>query len=109
MLTVIAILLAVFVLEGPWRIVVVVAGLTLDMAENVGLLWWSRRHRAAVGVETLVGRTAVVVTACRPRGQVRVAGELWQAECVDGADPGERVEVAAVDGLLLTVRPIAVE
>ena len=103
MLTVLAIILAVFVLEGPWRIVAVVAGLTLDMAENVGLLWWSRRRRAAVGVETLVGRTAVVVTACRPRGQVRVAGELWQAECADGADPGARVDVVAVHGLLLTV------
>jgi membrane-bound ClpP family serine protease len=108
-ITVVAILLAVFVLEGPWRIVAVVAGLTLDMAENVGLLWWSRRRRAAVGVETLVGRTAVVVTACRPRGQVRVAGELWQAECAEGADPGERVEVVAVDGLLLDVRRIAAE
>jgi membrane-bound ClpP family serine protease len=108
-LTVIAILLAVFVLEGPWRIVAVVAGLTLDMAENVGLLWWSRRRRAAVGVETLVGQTAVVVTACRPRGQVRVAGELWQAECAADADPGERVDVVAVHGLLLTVRRRAVE
>jgi membrane protein implicated in regulation of membrane protease activity len=103
-LTVVAIVLAVFVLEGPWRIVVVATGIALDVAENVGLLWWSRRRRATVGVETLVGRTAVVVTACRPRGQVRVAGELWQAECADGADPGERVEVEAVDGLLLTVR-----
>jgi len=108
-LTVLSIVLAVFVLEGPWRIVAVVAGLTLDTAENVGLLWWSRRRRAAVGVETLVGQTAVVVTVCRPRGQVRVAGELWQAECVEGADPGEGVDVVAVHGLLLTVRPRAVE
>jgi membrane-bound ClpP family serine protease len=108
-LTVLGILLAVFVLEGPWRIVAVVAGLTLDTAENVGLLWWSRRRRAAVGVETLVGQTAVVVTACRPRGHVRVAGEQWQAECAEGADPGERVVVVEVHGLLLTVRPHAVE
>jgi membrane protein implicated in regulation of membrane protease activity len=38
-----------------------------------------------------------------------VAGELWQAECAEGADPGERVEVVAVDGLLLDVRRIAAE
>jgi membrane-bound serine protease (ClpP class) len=103
MLTLVSILLAVFVLDGPWRYAAVVTGVTLDIAENLVLLWWSRRRRAAVGVETLVGATAVVVTPCRPRGQVRVAGELWQAECPEGADPGERVEIRAVDGLTLRV------
>ncbi|HEY3184111.1 MAG TPA: NfeD family protein [Gaiellaceae bacterium] len=103
MLTLVSILLAVFVLDGPWRYAAVVTGVTLDIAENLVLLWWSRRGRAAVGVETLVGATAVVVTPCRPRGQVRVAGELWAAECPEGADPGDQVEVRAVDGLELRV------
>jgi membrane protein implicated in regulation of membrane protease activity len=102
-LTLVSILLAVFVLDGPWRYAAVVTGVTLDIAENLVLLWWSRRGRAAVGVETLVGATAVVVTPCRPRGQVRVAGELWAAECPEGADPGDQVEVRAVDGLELRV------
>jgi membrane protein implicated in regulation of membrane protease activity len=102
-LTLVSILLAVFVLDGPWRYAAVAAGVTLDIGENLVLLWWSRRRRAAVGVETLVGATAVVVTPCRPRGQVRVSGELWTAECPEGADPGDRVEVRAVDGLMLRV------
>jgi membrane protein implicated in regulation of membrane protease activity len=103
LLTVVSILLAIFVLEGPWRYAAVVTGLTLDLAENAALLWWSRRRRAAVGVDTLVGATAVVVTPCRPTGQVRVGGELCRAECREGADPGDRVEVRAVDGLTLLV------
>jgi membrane protein implicated in regulation of membrane protease activity len=102
-LTVVSILLAIFVLEGPWRYAAVVTGLSLDLAENAALLWWSRRRRAAVGVDTLVGATAVVVSPCRPTGQVRVGGELWRAECPEGADPGDRVEVRAVDGLTLLV------
>ena len=36
--------------------------------------------------------------SCRPRGQVRVGGELWQARCDAGADPGAAVRVTAVDG-----------
>ena len=103
MLTLVAVLLAVFVLDGPWRYAAVVTGFSLDVAENLVLLWWSRRRRAAVGVEALVGATGVVVTACRPVGQVRVAGELWRAECPEGADPGDRVEVRAVDGLTIRV------
>ena len=38
-------------------------------------------------------------------GQVFVNGELWRARCEDGADPGTRVKVLAVDGLTLDVRP----
>ncbi len=103
---VIALLLAAFVLSPPWSIVVLVAGAAIELGE-VWFWWWlSRRQKAVVGVETLVGRRATVTTACRPSGQVRVAGELWQARCDTGADEGALVEVAAVDGLLLVVEPL---
>lgn len=98
-----AILLAIFVLPTGWGIVVVLGGLILEVGESV--FWWklSHRRRPRVGTETLVGARATVVTSCRPRGQVRVAGELWQARCDSGADPGEVVEVVSVDGLALVV------
>jgi membrane protein implicated in regulation of membrane protease activity len=106
MLTLIGIGLAAFVLEGPWRWVAIAVGATLDTAENGVRWWWSRRRRPQVGVERLRGATAVVLTPCRPLGQVRVAGEVWRAECPEGADPGAQVEVVAVDEptLTLTVR-----
>ena len=46
---------------------------------------------------------AEVASACRPRGQVRVHGELWEAICAEGADAGEIVRVTSVDGLKLVV------
>jgi membrane-bound serine protease (ClpP class) len=100
-----AILLAIFVLSGAWSIVAVVVGIAVEVGET--WFWWrySRRRRPVVGVETLIGARATVVTACRPRGQVRVAGELWQATCEAGADPGDSVRILAVDGLELVVVP----
>jgi membrane protein implicated in regulation of membrane protease activity len=56
-----------------------------------------------MGPETLVGETAQVVTPCRPTGQVRLQGELWQARCEEGADVGEHVRVRALEGLTLIV------
>jgi membrane-bound serine protease (ClpP class) len=97
------ILLAIFVLPYPWGIVAVVGGGTLDIAESLLLMRWSRRRRAVTGVEALVGRTAVVVTACLPIGQVRVAGELWRARSDRGAAPDDEVVVRAVDGMTLLV------
>jgi membrane-bound ClpP family serine protease len=97
------ILLAIFVLPSPWGIVAVVAGGLIDVAESLAFLWWSRRRRAVTGAEALVGSTAVVVTPCRPVGQVRVAGELWAARSGAGADPGDEVVVRSLDGLTLLV------
>jgi membrane-bound serine protease (ClpP class) len=97
------ILLAIFVLPSPWGIVAVVAGGVIDIAESVAFLWWSRRRRAVTGAEALVGATAMVVTPCRPVGQVRVAGELWAARSAAGADPGDEVVVRGLDGLTLLV------
>jgi membrane protein implicated in regulation of membrane protease activity len=96
-----AILLAIFILPSPWGIVAVVAGGLIDVAESLALLKWSQRRRAATGVETLVGQTAVVSSPT----QVRVAGELWEAISDAALVPGERVEVTAVDGLALRVSP----
>src|SRR5919204_1975803 len=93
------ILLAVFVVPWPWGIATVVGGGLLDIGESVVLLRWSKRRRAAVGAEALIGRRAVVSSPT----QVRVAGELWEARCDDQLQPGEEVVVTAVEGLTLVV------
>jgi membrane protein implicated in regulation of membrane protease activity len=100
-----SLLLGVFVLEEPWNWVVVAVGATLEIAETGLFVWWSKRRKSAVGTETLVGRRAVVSVDCRPQGQVRVAGEIWQARCDAGADVGETVVVREVRGLTLVVEP----
>jgi membrane-bound serine protease (ClpP class) len=98
-----AILLAIFVLPPAWRVPVVVAGGAIEVGESFFWIWLSKQRRPSVGVETLVGAHATVVTPCRPLGQVRVQGELWGARCEEGADPGDAVTVERVDGLSLVV------
>ncbi len=98
-----AILLAVFVLDSPWDVAVVAAAATVEVAEVAFWIWLSRRRRIAVGAETLIGTKARVVAPCRPHGQVRVQGELWQARCDDGADIGDTVTVRSLEGLTLLV------
>lgn len=60
--------------------------------------------RPAVGSEGLVGRTAVVVEDLSPEGVVKVGGELWRAECLNGkAKRGELVRVISVRGAKVLV------
>lgn len=51
----------------------------------------------------MIGRRATVITPCRPRGQVKLDGEIWEALCPEGADPGEAVTVESLERLTLTV------
>ena len=103
MLLIGAVLLAVFVVPAPWGYALVAAAAVAELAETLLWIRLSRRRRALVGPETLVGRRAEVVVPCRPEGQVRLDGELWRARCERGASAGETVHVRSLDGLTLLV------
>ena len=87
----------------PWGVPLIAAAAVVEVAESLFWIWLSKRRRAAVGAEALIGRTAQVVRPCRPLGYVRLDGELWQARCDGGADSGDEVSVAGLDGLTLVV------
>jgi len=101
----IAILLAIFVLPSPWGIVAIGAAGLLETGETYLGFRWSRRERAAVGVEALIGKAGVATTDLRLEGQVKVDGELWGARCESGVDAETRVVVTGIEGLTLTVEP----
>ena len=105
MLTIVAVVLALTVLPTPWGWVAILGAGAIDVGETVFFLRWSKRRRATVGVQTLVGRTAVVVRALTPRGQVKLDGEIWDARSAFDLVPGDEVVVRAVDGLVLDVEP----
>ena len=107
MLTIIAVVLALTVLPSPWGLVAVIGAALVDAGETWFFVRWSKRRRSTVGVETLVGRTAVVVRALTPRGQVKVDGEVWEARSEYQFAPGDEVVVTGVDGLVLDVEPRA--
>ena len=105
MLFLIALLLAIFLLPSPWGLVVVAIALVLDVVEVTVGVWYSKRRRASVGANTLVGATGVAIGELLPEGQVRVHGEIWRARCEAGCDAGATVVVRAVSGLTLEVEP----
>jgi membrane protein implicated in regulation of membrane protease activity len=106
MLIFVAVLL-LLILPWPWNLVAFLVTIPLWVGE---LLVWNRtvrRRRRVVGAETLIGKNAVVSTPCRPSGQVRLEGEIWEARCDKGADPGDTVRIVGRDDLVLVVEPAA--
>ena len=109
MVLLLAILLAAFVVASPWAIAVLAVGAILEFFEIRFLLAWSRRldrrTKPSTGEEAMIGKTAEVVDPCSPRGTVRYAGELWEAEAEGVTRTGDEVRIDAVEGLLLRVSP----
>ena len=70
----------------------------------------SQRRKPALGREGLVGEVGEVrqrIAPDSPAGRIFVHGEYWNADADRIIEVGERVEVVRVDGMRLTVRPLA--
>jgi membrane-bound serine protease (ClpP class) len=65
-----------------------------------------RKAPVAVGVETMIGKRAVVRTALDPSGYVFLEGEAWAADIEGGQDvqSGQHVVITEVHGLKLKVK-----
>ncbi len=89
----------------------VIASVTLFAGVVVAilLLLVVRVHRSRVttGAEGLVSKHATARTALDPAGKVFVWGEIWNAVAERPVAAGATVEVTAVDGMTLKVRPLA--
>jgi membrane protein implicated in regulation of membrane protease activity len=98
----VAIIFAFFV-PWPWNILVVLGGVLVEIGEVIWGRRLARRWRPHTGAEAMIGMRAEVVSPCRPTGQVRVNGELWEATCSEDAGVGDETIVRGIDGLTLLV------
>jgi membrane protein implicated in regulation of membrane protease activity len=105
MLLILALILALIFVAWPWNFVIILIAAVWEVSFAVVGVRYTRRRRARVGVETMIGTTAVAVTRLAPDGQVKVNGEIWEAHSEQPADIGETVRIKAVHGLTLEVEP----
>jgi membrane-bound serine protease (ClpP class) len=74
----------------------------------VNIAMRARRSKVVTGQRGLIGEVGVAQTPLRPQGKVFVHGEIWDAYCPSGADPGQAIRVTAVHDLTLTIEPVTV-
>ena len=66
----------------------------------------ARKLKVKAGPEQLIGKTGTVISALRPRGEIREEGKIWRDETQGGeAKEGASVEVVNREGLVLKVKP----
>jgi membrane-bound serine protease (ClpP class) len=87
-------------------LVIVIGVILLAVFIYFIVIWVLRTYRKQVsaGREDLIGKTALVEIALKPKGIVLVEGERWTAVLDTGsAEPDEEVTVSKVEGLKLHV------
>jgi membrane-bound serine protease (ClpP class) len=110
---IIAFLLGVAMLfkaEGPgyelsWISIDIVAAVVFGLTLLTGRYVWTVRKRPVrVGEQAMSGTPARVLDWSGATGHVLAHGERWRADGAESFVPGEIVEVASIQGLVLTVR-----
>ena len=69
-----------------------------------GLAFRAYQRKPKGGTDGLLGEIGVVRELIEPEGLIFVHGEYWRAMAAERIDPGEKVEVIGVDGLILKVK-----
>jgi membrane-bound serine protease (ClpP class) len=62
--------------------------------------------KVKTGLEALIGARGIAVTDLKPKGEIRVMGEFWQATAKDAwVTNGQAVKVIGMEGMFLVVKP----
>ena len=63
-------------------------------------------RRVKTGKEVLIGARGIATSDLKPKGEVRVMGEFWEATAKDTTiAAGQAVEVVSMEGVFLVVKP----
>jgi len=90
-----------------WPVIASVGGASASLfLITLVLLARSRRRPVVSGREEMIGLNGEVVEWSGQEGRVRAHGEIWRAQATAPLEPGCRVSVTSIKGLVLTVQPI---
>ncbi len=100
---------ALEVIRISWQVIVVTVVLTVAFfAFAIGFGIKAQSLKPTTGIEGIIGEVGETISDLQPAGQIRIHGELWNAESSDGSaiNKGAKVEVTRISNLKLIVRKL---
>ncbi len=86
-------------------VTLIVVALIVSVIFYVGVK--AQFKRVKTGKEALIGARGIATSDLKPKGEVRVMGEFWEATSKNGEiATGQTVEVVGMEGMLLIVKPV---
>lgn len=89
-----------------WKVIIITVILTAAFfIFAIGLGIKAQRLKPVTGIDGIIGEIGEAVSNLEPEGQIRVHGEVWNAESLDGTiSKDTKVKVTKVSNLKLIVR-----
>jgi membrane-bound serine protease (ClpP class) len=85
-------------------IALIVVALIVSVIFYIGVK--AQFKRVKTGKEALIGAKGIATSDLKPKGEVRVMGEFWEATSKNGEiATGQTVEVVGMEGMFLVVKP----
>jgi membrane protein implicated in regulation of membrane protease activity len=101
-----ALVVGYFFLEPPWRWLILIPAVLIDILDIAVWLRW-RKRKAITGEEGLVGTKGRVVSVDKPGvATIKARGQLWRAEIHGNVQLHDEVVVTAAEGIRLTVEAV---
>ncbi len=94
------------VIKISWQVILIIVLLTVAFfIFAIGFGIKAQRSKPTTGIEGMIGETGEAISNLEPEGQIRVHGEVWNAESLDGSvSKGAKVKIDRVSNLKLLVR-----
>ncbi len=96
------------ILTLSWKVVAVSVGFSaIFFIFIIGLGLRAQRRKPTTGIPGLLGESGQAVTTLDPLGRVRIHGELWSAQSLEGRiEEGSIVKAERIENLTLHVRKV---
>jgi membrane-bound serine protease (ClpP class) len=87
--------------------IIIVAALGIFFAYGLTAAWRAKRKKPVTGTIAMIGKKGIATTRLDPRGQVKIEGEIWNAESLGGPiAKNSEIVVMEKERLLLKVQSI---
>lgn len=91
--------------EATLAVTLIVVALIVALIFYAGVK--AQFRRVKTGKEALIGSKGLVTSDLKPKGEIRVMGEFWEATAKDTTiTAGQEVEVVGMEGMFLVVKPV---
>jgi len=104
---------AIYQMPSEWFVsfrvgsIIIVAALGTFFAYGLTAAWRAKRKKPVTGTIAMIGKKGIATTRLNPRGQVKIEGEIWNAESLTGPIPkGTEIVVIEKERLLFRVEPV---
>jgi membrane-bound serine protease (ClpP class) len=90
-------------IEGTLAVLMIIVALILVFIFYVGVK--AQFKSVKTGKEALIGARGIATTDLKPKGEVRVMGEFWEATAKDSEIlTGQPVDIVGLEGMILVVK-----